>query len=89
MITELRITDLGVISDATISLHPGLTVVTGETGAGKTMIVSGLGLLLGGRADPRSVRRGSERARVGGRFTDRRAGVQRVSTPAVNSTTTS
>ena len=68
MITELRIADLGVISDAIISLHPGLTVVTGETGAGKTMIVSGLGLLLGGRADPRSVRRGSERARVEGRF---------------------
>jgi DNA repair protein RecN (Recombination protein N) len=68
MITELRIVDLGVIKDATIGLHPGLTVVTGETGAGKTMVVSGLGLLLGGRADPRSVRRGSERARVEGRF---------------------
>jgi len=68
MITELRIADLGVISDAIISLHPGLTVVTGETGAGKTMIISGLGLLFGGRADPRSVRRGSERARVEGRF---------------------
>jgi DNA repair protein RecN (Recombination protein N) len=68
MITELRIADLGVINDATITLHAGLTVVTGETGAGKTMIVSGLGLLLGGRADPRSVRRGSERARVEGRF---------------------
>ena len=68
MITELRIADFGVINDATITLHPGLTVVTGETGAGKTMIVSGLGLLLGGRADPRSVRRGSERARVEGRF---------------------
>ena len=68
MITELRIADLGVINDATISLHPGLTVVTGETGAGKTMIVTGLGLLLGGRTDPRSVRRGSERARVEGRF---------------------
>ena len=68
MITELRIADLGVISDAIISLHSGLTVVTGETGAGKTMIISGLGLLLGGRADPRSVRRGSERARVEGRF---------------------
>jgi DNA repair protein RecN (Recombination protein N) len=68
MITELRIADLGVISEAIISLHPGLTVVTGETGAGKTMIISGLGLLLGGRADPRSVRRGSERARVEGRF---------------------
>jgi DNA repair protein RecN (Recombination protein N) len=68
MIAELRIADLGVIKDATIGLHPGLTVVTGETGAGKTMVVSGLGLLLGGRADPRSVRGGSERARVEGRF---------------------
>ena len=68
MITELRIADLGVIKDATIALDPGLTVVTGETGAGKTMIVSGLGLLLGGRADPRAVRRGSERTRVEGRF---------------------
>ena len=68
MITELRIADLGVIKDATIALDPGLTVVTGETGAGKTMIVSGLGLLLGGRADPRAVRRGSERARAEGRF---------------------
>ena len=68
MITELRIIDLGVIKDATIGLHSGLTVVTGETGAGKTMVVSGLGLLLGGRADPRSVRGGSERARVEGRF---------------------
>ena len=68
MIAELRIADLGVIKDATIGLDPGLTVVTGETGAGKTMVVSGLGLLLGGRADPRAVRRGSERARVEGRF---------------------
>jgi DNA repair protein RecN (Recombination protein N) len=68
MITELRIADLGVIKDATIGLHPGLTVVTGETGAGKTMVVSGLSLLLGGRADPRAVRRESERARVEGRF---------------------
>ena len=68
MITELRISDLGVISDAAVEPHPGLTVVTGETGAGKTMIVTGLGLLLGGRADPSAVRRGSERARVEGRF---------------------
>src|SRR4030095_11028335 len=68
MISELRIADLGVIKDATMGLHPGLTVVTGETGAGKTMVVSGLGLLLGARADPRAVRQGSERARVEGRF---------------------
>lgn len=68
MIAELRIADLGVISDATMSFDEGLTVVTGETGAGKTMIVSGLGLLLGGRADPKLVRTGAERARIEGRF---------------------
>ncbi len=68
MIFELRITDLGVISEATLVLDPGLTVVTGETGAGKTMIVTGLGLLLGGRADPKSVRTQADRARVEGRF---------------------
>ncbi|MCW2803645.1 MAG: repair protein RecN [Propionibacteriaceae bacterium] len=69
MIDELRISDLGVINEATIGLHPGLTVVTGETGAGKTMIVTGMGLLLGGRSDPRAVRSGADRARVEGRFT--------------------
>jgi DNA repair protein RecN (Recombination protein N) len=68
VIEELRITDLGVISEATIEPHPGLTVVTGETGAGKTMIVTGLGLLLGGRADPKAVRAGAERVRIEGRF---------------------
>ena len=68
MISELRITDLGVINDTTMSFDPGLTVVTGETGAGKTMIVTGLGLLLGGRADPKLVRAGAERARIEGRF---------------------
>lgn len=68
MIEELRITDLGVINEATIALDPGFTVVTGETGAGKTMIVTGIGLLLGERADPRAVRNGAERARVEGRF---------------------
>jgi DNA repair protein RecN (Recombination protein N) len=80
MISELRIADLGVIKDATIGLHPGLTVVTGETGAGKTMVVSGLGLLLGARADPHAVRRGSERARVEGRFKIEKPGLlERVS----------
>ena len=69
MLAELRIADLGVISETTLDLHPGLTVVTGETGAGKTMVVTGLGLLLGGRADPKAVRRGTERARIEGRFT--------------------
>lgn len=70
MITELRITDLGVISDAVLALHPGLTVVTGETGAGKTMIVTSIDLLLGGRADPKAVRAGARRAVVEGRFSE-------------------
>lgn len=64
MLRELHIRDLGVIEDATLSLHPGLTVVTGETGAGKTMVVTGLGLVLGGRADAALVRTGSEEAVV-------------------------
>jgi DNA repair protein RecN (Recombination protein N) len=68
VISELRITDLGVINDTTMSFDSGLTVVTGETGAGKTMIVTGIGLLLGGRADPKLVRAGAERTRIEGRF---------------------
>ena len=68
MIGQLSIRDLGVIRDATVDFHPGLTVVTGETGAGKTMIVSGIGLLLGDRADPGSVRHDAARAVVQGRL---------------------
>ena len=49
MLREIRIRNMGVIADATLELSPGLNVVTGETGAGKTMVVSGLGLLLGER----------------------------------------
>jgi DNA repair protein RecN (Recombination protein N) len=75
MISELRITDLGVIESATLELAPGFTAVTGETGAGKTMIVTSLGLLLGGRADPGAIRLGAERARVEGVFTDLPAGL--------------
>jgi DNA repair protein RecN (Recombination protein N) len=68
VLSELRIQGLGVIEDATLDLHPGLTVVTGETGAGKTMVVTGLHLLGGGRADSSRVRRGAGRATVEGRF---------------------
>lgn len=68
MIEELRISSLGVIVDAALEFSPGLTVVTGETGAGKTMVVTGLGLLLGERADPSTVRQGADRADVEGRF---------------------
>ncbi|WP_336857807.1 DNA repair protein RecN [Sinomonas albida] len=62
MIEELRIRDLGVIADATLPLGPGLSVVTGETGAGKTMVVTALGLLLGGRSDAGAVRVGAKSA---------------------------
>ncbi len=64
MLQELRISDLGVIDDAVLEPHPGFTVVTGETGAGKTMIVTALGLVTGGRGDAARVRAGSERAVV-------------------------
>jgi DNA repair protein RecN (Recombination protein N) len=66
VLEELRITGLGVIDSATLELGPGLTVITGETGAGKTMVVTALGLLLGGRADSGAVRAGSRSARVEG-----------------------
>ena len=65
MIEEIRIRDLGVIDEAVLSLHPGLTVLTGETGAGKTMVVTGLGLLLGGRGDSALVRAAEAGADVG------------------------
>ena len=68
MLEEMRIAGLGVIADAVLSLHPGLTVVTGETGAGKTMVVSGLTLLFGGRADAGLVRTGSPSLVVEGRL---------------------
>lgn len=69
MLTGLRLTSLGVIGSAEIEPAAGLTAVTGETGAGKTMIVTGLGLLLGGRADAGAVRHGADRAQVEGVFT--------------------
>jgi DNA repair protein RecN (Recombination protein N) len=68
MLEEVRISGLGVIDDAVLELSGGFNVVTGETGAGKTMIVSGLGLLFGGKADPQRVRPGAERASVEGRL---------------------
>ncbi|MGO2141283.1 MAG: DNA repair protein RecN [Leucobacter sp.] len=66
MIEELRIKDLGVIADATLPLGPGFTAITGETGAGKTMVVSALGLLMGERSDAGAVRLGASQARVSG-----------------------
>jgi DNA repair protein RecN (Recombination protein N) len=68
MLEEIRIRGLGVISDAVLELGPGLTVVTGETGAGKTMVVTGLALLFGGRADSSRLRPGVDSASVEGRL---------------------
>jgi DNA repair protein RecN (Recombination protein N) len=68
MLAEMRIQGLGVIDDATLDLDPGLTVLTGETGAGKTMVVTGLTLLGGGRAEASRVADGARRAVVEGRF---------------------
>src|SRR6266536_544631 len=68
MLGELRIRDLGVIDDARLEVSPGLNVLTGETGAGKTMVVDALALLLGERADPGAVRAGRAAALVEGRL---------------------
>jgi DNA repair protein RecN (Recombination protein N) len=68
VLAEMRIEGLGVIDEATLQLDPGFTVVTGETGAGKTMVVTGLHLLSGGRAEASRVRSGASRAVVEGRF---------------------
>ncbi|MBV9594350.1 MAG: AAA family ATPase, partial [Actinobacteria bacterium] len=68
MLEQLRITNLGVIDDVDLALGPGLTVLTGETGAGKTMVVTALSLLFGGRADSARVRTGSHQAAVDGRL---------------------
>ena len=69
MIESLHIEDLGVIEEADLVLSPGLTALTGETGAGKTMVLTSLGLLLGQRAESTIVRTGAERALVEGVFT--------------------
>jgi DNA repair protein RecN (Recombination protein N) len=68
VIEELRIRGLGVIDEAVLELHPGLTAVTGETGAGKTMVLTGLGLVLGAKADAGAVRRGAPRAEADARW---------------------
>ena len=68
MIAELRIRDLATIADVTLPLGPGLNVLTGETGAGKSMLVDALALLLGDRADSALVRPGASKAVVEGSF---------------------
>ena len=65
---QIRLASIGVIDEAELELGPGFVVITGETGAGKTMVVTSLDLLCGGRADPGLVRRGESRSRVEARI---------------------
>jgi DNA repair protein RecN (Recombination protein N) len=68
MLTELRVRDLGVIEDLSLTFEDGMTALTGETGAGKTLVVEALQLVLGGRASPTLVRAGATEAMVEARF---------------------
>ena len=68
MLVELAVRDLGVIADARLLLGPGMNVLTGETGAGKTLVVDAIELLVGGRADTIKVRSNAEEAWIEGRF---------------------
>lgn len=68
MLVELVVRDLGVIGELQLVLQPGMSVLTGETGAGKTLLVDAINLLVGGRAEPTLVRSGASEARVDGRF---------------------
>ena len=70
MLAELHVVDLGIVADLDLLLGPGLTAITGETGAGKTLIVEAVELLVGGRADASLVRDGTDEAHVEGRFVD-------------------
>ena len=64
MLTELRVENLGIIAELRVTLGAGLTVITGETGAGKTLLVDALDLLCGGRADPQIGARRARRKRA-------------------------
>jgi len=70
MLRELHVRDLGIVDDVTVLFGDGMTAITGETGAGKTLLVEALELLVGERADATLVRSGAAEARVEGRFED-------------------
>ena len=76
MLLELRVVDLGIVADLTVVVGEGMTAITGETGAGKTLLVEALELLVGGRAEIGLVRDGAAEARVEGRFSDPDTGTE-------------
>ena len=80
MLSELRVCNLGVIEELSLVFTPGMTAVTGETGAGKTLVVTAIELLVGGKADTSMVRPGADEALVEGRFDlgDRECIIRRV-----------
>ncbi len=81
MLTELRVRDLAIIADVTLSLAPGLNVLTGETGAGKSMLVDALALLLGERASSDVVRPGASKTVIEGAFEFSSTALHRLSPP--------
>ncbi len=85
MLAEIHVTDLGVIEDLDLVIGPGMTALTGETGAGKTLVVEALELLVGGRADSALVRSGAACAVVEGRFLAPRAVVVAAGVPTLDS----
>src|ERR1700674_5728295 len=68
MLQDLRVRDLALVADSRVRFGPGLNLLTGETGSGKSLIVDALGLTLGARGGPDQVRHGADRATVEGRF---------------------
>ena len=78
MLVDISINDLGVIRHSSAELSEGLTVLTGETGAGKTMVVTGLRLLAGGRADASRVRDGAKKAAVEGHFSSAKESISQL-----------
>lgn len=68
MLTQLRICDFAIVEDLELELAPGMTAVTGETGAGKSILVDAIGLLLGDRADSSTIRYGAERTDISAAF---------------------
>jgi DNA repair protein RecN (Recombination protein N) len=83
MLIELHVVELGIVADLDLVLGPGLTAITGETGAGKTLIVEAVELLVGGRADAALVRDGAAEARVEGRFVHPDTGAETVLTRVI------